>query len=124
MDELDIDRLRHEHAVALRAWQFAWSARDEWQRTTFPLRDGDPGVVYDYVVEDRENLRAAEERAYDRFLSARQVLLEALRSKGSAAPDQRSFAAASGNRRLRTEERLDGPPGAGRRPSNAHARWR
>lgn len=39
------------------------------------------GLLYDYVEREREELRAAEERAYDRYLAERAILAEALRSQ-------------------------------------------
>ena len=80
-DDLDIEQIRAEYGKALRAWHVAWSARIDWHQAHFyPLVGREPGLVYDYVLQEREELRAAEEKAYERFLAARDVLAEALRT--------------------------------------------
>jgi hypothetical protein len=58
---MNIEELRQDYGKALRAWHVAWLARAGWHR----------------------ELREAEERAYDRFLCARDVLSEALRTEGA-----------------------------------------
>ena len=56
-------------------------ARVEWHGEHFyPLNDREHSLVYDQVLDERQQLRDAEERAYDRFLRARDVLAEALRT--------------------------------------------
>ncbi len=77
---MDLDQLEHDYQKALRAWHVAWQARVDWHREHFyPLEDREQSVVYEEVLAVRQKLRDAEDRAYDRFLSARAVLAEALR---------------------------------------------
>ncbi len=78
---VDLDQIRADYQKALRAWHVAWMARVDWHREHFyPLIDREHSLVYECVLEERQQLRDAEERAYDRFLRARDVLAEALRS--------------------------------------------
>ncbi len=44
------------------------------------------GALYEHVLAERQQLRDAVERAYDRFLRARDVLAEALRSEAWNSP--------------------------------------
>ncbi len=56
-------------------------ARVDWHREHFyPLHEREQSLVYESVLDERQQLRDAEERAYDRFLQARNVLAEALRA--------------------------------------------
>ena len=81
-ERLDTDRVRDDYQKALRAWHVAWIERVEWHRRQFsPLREREQSLVYESVIEQRSELRDAEERAYDRFLRARAVLAEALQSR-------------------------------------------
>ena len=53
----------------------------DWHREHFyPLTDREQSLVHEHVHRERQQLRDAEERAYDRFLSARDVLAGALRA--------------------------------------------
>ena len=66
----------------LRAWHIAWLERVEWHRHRFsPIEERQHSLIYEPVLAERAELRDAEERAYDRFLRARDMLAEALRSK-------------------------------------------
>ena len=83
MTEAEIKELRERHGRALRAWHVAWLARVEWHARMFANLDAATnGLLYEYVEREREELRSAEERAYDRYLAERAVLSEALRSRG------------------------------------------
>ncbi len=83
MDEqLDLEQIRADYLKALRAWHVAWYARDEWHRERFsPAAEREHSVLYDHVIEERAELRDAEDRAWDRVLRARGMLAEALRSE-------------------------------------------
>ena len=75
---MDLDQIRDDYEKALRAWPVVWTARVEWHRDHFhPLTEREQSVVYEHVLEERQQLRDAEERAYDRFLQAGGVLAEA-----------------------------------------------
>ncbi len=51
----------------------------DWHREHFhPLTEREHSLLYEHVLEERQQLRDAEERAYDRFLRARDVLAEAI----------------------------------------------
>ena len=53
----------------------------EWHRRQLsPVNQREHSLVYEHVLEERQQLRDAEEQAYDRFLRARDVLAEALRA--------------------------------------------
>ena len=79
---MDLDQIQADYQKALRAWHVAWMERVDWHRDHFyPLTDREQSLVYEHVLEERQQLRDAEERAYDRFLRARDVLAEALRSR-------------------------------------------
>ncbi len=83
-DDLDIERIRAEYGKALRAWHVAWIARLGWHQAHFyPLAEREHDLLYDHVIVEREELRAAEEKAYDRFLAIRDVLSEAMRTLGA-----------------------------------------
>ena len=59
--------------------------RADWRREHFfPLHDDGPGLIYEEVITQHRELREAKERAYDRFLLARDVLAEALRTEADA----------------------------------------
>ena len=78
---MDLDQIQADYQKALRAWHMSWMARVDWHRDHFnPLTEREQSLVYEHVLEERQQLRDAEERAYDRFLRARDVLAEALRS--------------------------------------------
>ena len=65
-----------------RAWHVAWQGRVEWRREHFyPLEERDQSMVHEEVLAVRQKLRDGEDRAYDRFLSARVVLAEALKAE-------------------------------------------
>lgn len=87
---VDIEQIEHDCQKALRAWHVAWMARVNWHREHFfPLEDREQSLVYESVLDERQKLRDAEERAYDRFLQARDVLAEAMRSdqaRGGQSP--------------------------------------
>ena len=75
---MDLDQIRSDYQKAPSAWHVA---RVEWHREHFyPLTDREHSLVYEHALEERQQLRDAEERAYGRFLRARDVLAEALRS--------------------------------------------
>lgn len=60
----------------------AWQGRVEWRRQYFyPLEERDQSMVHEEVLAVRQKLRDGEDRAYDRFLSARVVLAEALKAE-------------------------------------------
>jgi hypothetical protein len=81
-DQYDIAQLREEHGRAVRAWHVAWLARVEWHARTFASLDASTdALLYDYVATEREALRAAEEKSYERYLDARAILDQTLRSK-------------------------------------------
>ncbi len=82
MDErLGIDRVREDYQKALRAWHVAWIERVEWHRRRFsPIRERAQSLPREPVIDERGQLRDAEERAYDRFLRARDVFAGALLS--------------------------------------------
>lgn len=83
MSEPNLHRIRANYGKALRAWHVAWNARAEWHAAAFyPVEEREQSLVYDHVIEERETLRAAEERAYERFVAARDVLSEALKTLG------------------------------------------
>ena len=76
---MDLDQIQADYQKATRAWHVAWTERAEWHRRQFsPLSEREQSLIYEHVLEDRQQLRDAEERAYDRFLSAGDVLAEAL----------------------------------------------
>ncbi len=82
--ELDIEGILATYGKALRAWHVAWVARLEWHHSHFfPLADREHDLLYDHVLLEREELRAAEEKAYERFLAERDILAEALRTLGA-----------------------------------------
>lgn len=84
-DSYDIEQLREEYGRALRAWHMTWLARVEWHARVFANLDASTnGVLYDYFETEREQLRAAEEKAHDRYLSAKAILQQALRSDGQS----------------------------------------
>ena len=75
-------RVRDEYAKALRGWHVAWQARVEWHRERFYPPDRlDGSLLYPHVLDERQALRDAEERAWDRVLQAHDVLREALSSR-------------------------------------------
>ena len=77
---MDLDEIQADYQKALRAWHVAWMERVEWHRRQFsPLTDREQSLVYEHVLEERQQLRDAEKRAYDHVLRARDVLAEALR---------------------------------------------
>ena len=79
---MDLDQIRHDYQNALRVWHFAWTEREIAHRDHFqPITLRDQGLVYDTVLRELELLRENGERVYDRFLQARGVLAEALRSE-------------------------------------------
>jgi hypothetical protein len=83
---MDLDQIRHDYQKALRAWHFAWTEREIAHRDHFqPIALRAQGLVYDTVLRELELLREIEERAYDRFLNARAVLSEALRTEEAAS---------------------------------------
>ncbi len=83
---MDLDAIRHDYQKALRAWHFAWTEREIAHRDHFqPIALRDQGLVYDTVLRELELLREIEERAFDRFLNARAVLAEALRTEETAS---------------------------------------
>jgi hypothetical protein len=58
--------------------------RVAWHREHFfPLNESEQSVIYEEVITQYRELRGAEERAYDRFLQARDVLSEVLRTEGT-----------------------------------------
>ncbi len=64
----------------IRVWPTVPSV--DWHREHFyPLEDREQSVVYEEVLAVRQELRDAEDRAYDRFLNARAVLVEGLRAE-------------------------------------------
>lgn len=70
---------------ALRAWHVALMERVEQHRAMFlPIDERDRSLVYAESVELIEELRAAESRAWDRFLRARDIYAQHLASGGSA----------------------------------------
>jgi hypothetical protein len=76
-----IEVFRYEYAKALRAWHVAWMERVAWHREHFfPLNESEQSVIYEEVLTQHRELPEAEERAFDRFLQARDVLKEALAS--------------------------------------------
>jgi hypothetical protein len=78
---MNIEELRQIYGKALRAWHVAWMERVAWHREHFfPLNESEQSVIYEEVITQHRELREAEERAYDRFLQARDVLSEALAS--------------------------------------------
>lgn len=82
---MDLDDIRHDYAKALRAWHVAWMARVDWHRQHFyPLAEREQSLVYESVLEERRELKEAEDSAYDRFLMARDVLSEAMRTEGTS----------------------------------------
>ena len=61
---MDLDQIRADYQKALRAWHVAWNARVEWHRRSFsPVEEREHSLLYDHVIEDRAQLRDAEERA-------------------------------------------------------------
>jgi hypothetical protein len=81
---MDLDAVRHDYQKAQRAWHFAWTEREIAHRDHFqPIALRDQGLVYDTVLRELELLRENEERAYDRFLNARAVLIEAQRTEAA-----------------------------------------
>ena len=77
---VDLDQIQADYQKALRAWHVAWTERVEWHRRQFsPVNEREQSLVYEHVLEERQQLKDAEERAYDRFLRTRDVLAEALR---------------------------------------------
>ncbi len=79
---MHLDQIRADYQKALRAWHVAWTARATWHHEHFhPFTDREQSLVYEHVLDERQQLRDAEERAYDRFLRARDVLAEALRRR-------------------------------------------
>ena len=65
---LSTERLRDDYQKALRGLHQARMERVEWHRQRFSTEP---------VIEGRGQLRDAEERAYDRFLRARDVFAKA-----------------------------------------------
>ena len=60
-------------------------ARVDWHREHFfPLEEREQSVIYESVIAERQDIRDAEERAYDRFLLARDLLAEALRTEANS----------------------------------------
>ena len=81
MNKAEIERLRENYGRALRAWHVAWLARVEWHARTFrDLEVATQGVIYQWAIDERSHLQVAEEHAYNRFLNARAILEQALRS--------------------------------------------
>ena len=79
VDDADLAKIRSDYQKALRAWHVAWMARVDRHREHFyPLTDREQSLLYEHVLEERQQLKDAEERAYDRFLRAMDVLAEAL----------------------------------------------
>jgi hypothetical protein len=82
--ELDLDAIRDEYAKAVRAWHVAWLARVDWHANMFNnIEERSRELLYDHAWKERESLRVAEERAYERVLAARDILAEALRTAGN-----------------------------------------
>ncbi len=80
-ERLGIDRIRKDYQNALRAWHVAWIERVEWHRRRLsPIRERAQSLIREPVIDERGQLRDAEERAYDRFLRARDVFAGALLS--------------------------------------------
>ncbi len=78
-----LDEIKDAYQKALRAWHVAWMARvDRHVEHFYPLAEREQSLVYEAVIEERRALKDAESRAYDRFLQARDVLSEALRTHG------------------------------------------
>ena len=82
---MNIDEIRHDYLKAFRAWHLAWAQRELAHRDHFPPEKlDDLGLLYESVIEELRQAKEIEERAYDRFLQARDVLSEALRTEGAA----------------------------------------
>lgn len=81
---MDLNQIKHDYQKALRAWHFAWTEREISHRDHFqPIALRDQGLVYDTVLKELELLREIEEHAFDRFLNARPVLIEAQRTEAA-----------------------------------------
>ena len=69
-----LDRIREDYRKALRAWDVAWFERHEWHRRLFsPIREREQSLIREPVIDERDQLRDTEERAYGRMLRARDV---------------------------------------------------
>ncbi len=80
-ERLGVDRAREDYQKALRAWHVAWIERVEWHRRRLsPIRERAQSLIREPVIDERGQLRDTEERAYDRFLRARDVFAGALLS--------------------------------------------
>ena len=83
-ERLGVDRARNDYQKALRAWHVAWIERVEWHRRSLsPIRERAQSLIREQVLDERGQLRDTEERAYDRFLRARDVFAGALLSGSS-----------------------------------------
>ena len=79
---MNIEELRQDYGKALRAWHVAWLSRVDWHREHFfPIDESEQSVIYEEAITQHRELREAEERAYDRFLRARDFVSEALRTE-------------------------------------------
>ena len=80
-ETLEPRRTPHDYLKAFRAWHLAWAQRELAHRDHFPPEKlDDLGLIYESVIEELREAKEIEERAYDRFLQARDVLSEALRN--------------------------------------------
>ncbi len=80
---MNADEIQHDYLKAFRAWHLAWAQREVAHRDHFPVEHLDNlGLVYESVIEELRQAREIEERAYDRFLQARDVLAQALATEG------------------------------------------
>jgi len=78
---INLDEIRDDYQKALRAWHLTWAQRELAHRDHFPPENlEDPGLVYESVIEELRQAKEVEERAYDHFLRARDVLSKAMRS--------------------------------------------
>ena len=57
---MDLDHIRYDYHKALRAWHVPWMARVDWHREHFfPLEEREQSVIYESVIEERQELRYA-----------------------------------------------------------------
>ena len=82
--EEELEDPAERYRRALRAWHVAVMERVEQHRRMFhPLDEREHSLLYQEAIEEIERLRQAEQKAWDRFLRARDTYAEHLASEES-----------------------------------------